>query len=386
MGVLKRAAAEEGWAIAVKDPAPEDRPPTLMIHKTIGRLIRPLFSFLGTFPGYWEYDITLSYLLFFSVFFAMILGDAGYGIIILAGSALLGIKSLKNDGKVPDVIKLFMLLGTTTIVWGAVNGSWFAIPHTHLPAGLYALIFPPFNPAEPMVEFPLFLQNIFKLPKEVPAGEFKTRWCIQFFCFTMAGTQLAWARIRRVFRLLPSLSALAQVGWVSVMLAVYFLVLSMLLKIEAVSFMPYLIGVGIFLIFVFSEQKGGNFFVNIGKCFANFFQVFLKAVGCFADIISYIRLFAVGMAGAMIGKIIYSMAVPSDGLGSFGLDFIIRLVSAVMILAFGHGLNILLNALSVIVHGVRLNLLEYAGNHLDMEWSGYEYDPFAVKIKSETRS
>jgi V/A-type H+-transporting ATPase subunit I len=125
--------------------------------------------------------------------------------------------------------------------------------------------------------------------------------------------------------------------------------------------------------------KGGNFFVNVAKGLAGLFSLFLKLVSCFADILSYIRLFAVGLAGAMIGQVFNTMAVPAEGLGSFGLGFIIKLVLAVLVLVFGHGLNLALTAMSVIVHGVRLNLLEYAGNHLEMEWSGYEYNPFALK-------
>jgi V/A-type H+-transporting ATPase subunit I len=75
------------------------------------------------------------------------------------------------------------------------------------------------------------------------------------------------------------------------------------------------------------------------------------------------------------------MAIPSDGLGSFGPAFLVRLLAVVLILAFGHVLNLVMGTLSVIVHGLRLNLLEYAGNHLGMGWSGYMYNPFAFRQK-----
>jgi V/A-type H+-transporting ATPase subunit I len=77
------------------------------------------------------------------------------------------------------------------------------------------------------------------------------------------------------------------------------------------------------------------------------------------------------------------MAIPAGGFGAFGLSFALRVLAAALILVFGHALNIVMNALSVIVHGVRLNLLEYAGNHLGMEWSGYAYNPFAVRQKKD---
>jgi V/A-type H+-transporting ATPase subunit I len=229
------------------------------------------------------------------------------------------------------------------------------------------------------MEFPVFMQNVFKLPAVVPVDEFKTRWAIQFLCFSVAVIQLTWARAKRIKRLLPSLEAVAQAGWFLLILGLYFVVLSMLLRMALPPFAPWLIGTGFVTILVFSEQRGGNFFANIAKGLANAFPLFLNGVGCFADIISYIRLFAVGLAGAQIGQIFNSLAVPSDGLGSFGIGLIVKLLIAVVLLVLGHGLNLALTALSVIVHGVRLNLLEYAGNHLGMEWSGYKYNPFALK-------
>jgi len=154
------------------------------------------------------------------------------------------------------------------------------------------------------------------------------------------------------------------------------------------SFVPWLVGIGIGFVIVFTEQKGpirniGVFFINIGKGMAGLFSIALKIVGCFGDIISYIRLFAVGLAGAMVIQTVNSMAIPAEGLGSFGLGFIINLIVAALILALGHSLQLAMSMLSVVVHGLRLNLLEYAANHLEMMWSGYEYDPFAVRQKKQ---
>jgi V/A-type H+-transporting ATPase subunit I len=379
---LKQSAGENSWALVMDDPAPADRPPTLLRNGPVARIIQPLFTFLGTIPGYREFDISPSYLIFFSIFFAMILGDAAYGMVIMGIALAVGFSFKKKGAAFPDIAKLLVFLASTTIVWGTITGSWFMIGHESLPLFLTALILPPFNNTGPLMEFPLFLQRVFSLPAEVPVDEFKTHWSIQFLCFTIAVTQLTWARTKRIMRLLPSLSAVAQVGWFILMLGIYFLVLSMLLGVGFPAFAPWLLGTGIALILIFSEQKGGNFLVNIGKSCAGLFPLFLKTVSCFADIISYIRLFAVGLAGAMIGITFNQMAFPDDGLG-YGLAFVLRLVVAVVLVVFGHGLNLALASLSVIVHGVRLNLLEYAGNHLEMEWSGYAYNPFALKQKSK---
>jgi len=387
--IFKKAAKEHDWALMCGDPKPEDRPPTLIKNNAFVRIIQPLFSFLGTVPGYREYDISTSYLVFLCLFFAMIFGDAGYGVLLLALSIvscfILRKKSSADNffASIPDVSKLFMLLSFCTVVWGSITGSWFALPAEKLPSFLRFIIIPPFNDTGPLAEFPVFLQNLFNLPSDVPVDDLKTRWNIQFLCFTVGLTQLVWARSKNITKLLPSLSAIGQAGWLIMMIGLYFLVLFMLLKVALPSFAVWLIGGGVVLYFIFSEQNGGNFFKNIVKSLSNFLTIFLNAVSSFADIISYIRLFAVGLAGGIIAESFNNMAIPSDGLGSFGAVFLLRLLAAVLILVFGHAINIAMNALSVIVHGVRLNLLEYAGNHLGMEWTGYVYKPFKLKEKKE---
>ncbi|MDR0784543.1 MAG: V-type ATP synthase subunit I [Treponema sp.] len=371
---LKVAAAENGWALVTDDPAEEDKPPTLVRNNAFVRLIAPLFNFLGTVPGYREYDISFSYLLFFCLFFAMIFGDAAYGTLIFVITFCIGLNYKKKTGRTPDAVKLFGLLSLCTIVWGALNGAWFAMPYEKLPSALQTLVLPQFNSDIPLSPFPGVLQKLFKIPADQPSNT--AYWNVQFLCFTTALIQLVWAHIKNIKKLLPSLVAVAQAGWLLMMIGLYFLVLSMLLQVELPGFAVYFIGIGLGTYFIFAEQRGGNPISNVGKSFANFLPTFLNAVSSFADIISYIRLFAVGLAGASIAQSFNSMAV-GGGVGGSVLSVVLKIFAAALILAFGHGLNMVMNALSVIVHGVRLNLLEYAGNHLGMEWSGYAYKPFS---------
>ena len=83
---LKAEAAKRGWAIALDDPADDEMPPTKVENHPAVRIIQPVFDFLGTVPNYREYDISFSFLVFFSIYFAMIFGDGGYGLIMLAGA------------------------------------------------------------------------------------------------------------------------------------------------------------------------------------------------------------------------------------------------------------------------------------------------------------
>ncbi|MDR1149302.1 MAG: hypothetical protein LBK66_11795 [Spirochaetaceae bacterium] len=381
LGHIKRAASENGWALYASDPAPEERPPTLIKSNPVVRIIQPLFSFLGTVPGYREYDISPSYLLFFSIFFAMIFGDAVYGCLIFLVTGFIGLGIKKKTGKTPDAVKLFMWLSFCTIVWGSLNGAWLATPYDKLPPFLQALVLPQFNSEVALGVFPGILKKLFKIPAEQPGNT--AYWNLQFLCFSIAIIQLVYAHLKNIKRLLPSPVAVAQLGWLAMMIGLYFLVLSMLLKVEMPGFAMYFIGIGLAVYFIFAEQNGGNPFANILKSFSNLLTVFLNVVGSFADIISYIRLFAVGLAGTSIAQSFNSMSGISGISGSVS-EIILKLLAAILILLFGHGLNLAMNTLSVIVHGVRLNLLEYAGNHLAIEWSGYSYKPFAVEQKKNT--
>ena len=101
---------------------------------------------------------------------------------------------------------------------------------------------------------------------------------------------------------------------------------------------------------------------------ADIVSVLLGVVNVFSDIVSYIRLWAVALAGAAISATVNELAGPL--LGNF-----MFMVLAIVLLVFGHGLNMVLNVLSIIVHGIRLNTLEFS-SHLDMSWSGHKFKPF----------
>jgi len=130
------------------------------------------------------------------------------------------------------------------------------------------------------------------------------------------------------------------------------------------------LGVGFVLNFIFANYEG-----SVGKSVLesvkNIISVLLGVVNQFSDIVSYIRLWAVALAGAAISETVNQMAGPMFGK-------LIMVIFGVVLLVFGHGLNMILNLLSVIVHGVRLNTLEFS-QHLGMTWSGVKYRPFSER-------
>jgi len=347
---LKSASAANGWAILVKDPEEGDQPPTLMENNRVVRIIQPVFDVLGTIPGYREYDISIWFLLFFTLFFAMIIGDAAYGTLFLGVSIFVNIKMKK----LPDALKLFYVLSVATIVWGAVTGSWFG--------------------SEKIASLPFFHRFVYE-----PLYNFNplSGDTIKIMCFIIGTVHLSLAHIKNIIKQRRHLNALADLGWLSMVLGLYYLVLNLAIDPKAYPMPDYALymvagGLG-FLILFGKQERGQNFFKGILKGLSGLFVTFLNSISAFSDIISYIRLYAVGLATLAISQSFNAMA---GGIGGG-----VGIVFAAIILILGHTLNVAMALLSVVVHGVRLNMLEFSG-HLGMEWSGIKYEPFRETVSS----
>ncbi|MDR2102919.1 MAG: V-type ATP synthase subunit I [Treponema sp.] len=359
LGVLKRAAAENGWALLADDPGEEDNVPTKLKNNPLVSLIYPLTDFLETVPGYREVDISGWFLLFFCVFFGMIFGDAGYGILLMLIGIIGAAKTAKKG--VPAGLKMLMLLSFSNIVWGVLTCTWFGIDPVKLPGILKLISLPQISSA---------------VAAESPAAKALVDQNLQIFCFSLALLQLSIAHIKGIFRNIRSLKLLGELGSLAMLVGMFNVVLSLVVsnKYRQIPFLPlslYLIIGGFVLTFVFAGYEG-SILKSILYSLQNIISVVLGITNVFSDIMSYIRLWAVGLAGASISTTVNAMAGPL--LGNF-LMFL-----GVILLVFGHGLNIVLNVLSVLVHGVRLNTLEFSG-HLGLTWSGTAYRPFAKTDK-----
>ena len=355
-------AKQEKWGFLSDEPGEEDAVPTKLENNKVVSLIYPVSDFLGTVPGYREYDISGWFLLFFSLFFGMIFGDGGYGLLITLISVF---AIIKNHKKNLQPFILLLILGLTTTLWGMLTCNWFGVPPQSLPESLKPLLLKlDWN----------WISNASSLPADVVTQN------LQIFCFTLALVQLAVAHIKGIVRNIRSLKCLGEAGSLFMLMGIYYLVLNMVVSserfpfdlvlfgdIKASSIMFPLIGVGFGLSFIFSNYEG-SVLKSVLESLKNIISVLLGVVNVFSDIVSYIRLWAVGLAGAAIANTVNEMAGPILG------GFVIFL--GILLLGFGHGLNMILNVLSVIVHGVRLNTLEFS-SHLGMTWSGFKYKPFS---------
>ena len=371
---LKDCVTKNSWAMAASDPTEEDNVPTKLKNNKFVSLIYPLTDFLGTVPGYHEYDISGWFLLFFCVFFGMIFGDGGYGLLVTIASLVLVLKSLFQKKSVSPLMGLLLLLGLSTVAWGTVTCTWFGLKPEQLPAWLTSLSITPISNAAGS-DYRLYL------PWNTEVG-LTTGQNLQIFCFTLAFLQLSVAHLKGMARNRKSLKVLGEFGSLLQIWGMFYVVLSMVVSSAlfplglVVNNIPVgtiaiaLVGGGFALSFIFSNYEG-NIGASILESCKNIISVLLGVVNVFSDIVSYIRLWAVGLAGSAISNTVNEMAGPL-------LGHAITFIAFVALIAFGHGLNMVLNLLSVIVHGVRLNTLEFS-THLGMSWSGFKYNPFAEK-------
>ncbi|MGB4571591.1 MAG: hypothetical protein WBH97_02085 [Rectinemataceae bacterium] len=351
---LVSLARDRGWALLSDDPLVEDATPTKVENNAIVRMIQPVMDFLGIVPGYREYEISNWFLIYFTLFTAMIFGDGGYGAILLVVSLFLALKSKRVGKPVSDFGRLFIVLATATFIWGMATATWFAIPVDSLPTFLVN-------------------RSIWAISNANPQASEN----IQVFCFLIGVIHLSTAHIKNLIRDFRSLKLLAQVGSILMIVGMFFFVLSLVVNAErfpAPGFALWFVLGGFALSFIFAAYSG-NILKSSLEGLKNIIPNFLGAVGVFADIVSYIRLWAVGLAGASLASIINSM-------GGGMMKGVVMVFAGVALLMVGHSLNLILSVLSVIVHGVRLNVLEFS-NHLGMEWSGIRYDPFRVTYREE---
>lgn len=368
---IKKAAKSNKWGIVVEDPTEEDNVPTKLKNNKFISLVYPLTDFLGTVPGYFEYDISAWFLFFILIFFGIIFGDGGYGLIISAVAAVPIIKSLISKKPIAPAFLLFGLFGLSTVLWGTLTCNWFGLSAELVPAWLRSLSIP--------VISNVYADKLWTLPWTAEGVGLTTSQNLQIFCFTLALVQLSVAHIKGAVRNRKSLKMLGDVGSILQLIGIYYLVLSLVVNPEVFSFglvvggIPVgtvaiaLIAVGFITTFIFANYEG-SIIKAILSSLANIVSVLLGVVNVFSDIVSYIRLWAVGLAGAAISATVNELAGPL--LGNF-----MFMVFAIILLVFGHGLNMILNVLSVIVHGIRLNTLEFS-SHLDMSWSGHKFKPF----------
>ena len=322
-------------AIQIGEPADDDSPPTLVEPPAWAKPIEGLFGMLGTVPGYREFDVSTPFMIALPIFAAMLFADGGYGLALMLGSLLFYGKMSAVLGR--NFTRLLIVIGAAATLFGFLCGSFFGF-----------LIYRPPYPVDLTVE----------------ARELGMQ-----VSFLLGAIHLSLAQLWQAVRLYPHLKFLNKVGWALFVWGMLGVVFYFVLKAEFGwnTAWPHLLIAGAILALLFDSPQA-NPLMRLVYGVANFPLSMLSA---FSDVISYVRLMAVGLAGSVLAVSFNQMA--SD------VGF---LPAAALVWVLGHGLNIGLCMIALFAHGVRLNMLEFS-NNLGMQWTGHVYAPFTRKAIEE---
>ena len=330
------------------DPIVTDNAPTELKNNHFARLFE-VFTGMYGWPTYGEFDPTPILAPFYLLFFAMCMGDAGYGIALMAFGLLTHYKKV-NISMFEGLGPIITVLGAGTFIVGLFLGTFFGMPlleASWYPDALKSLII-----SGNVMGFDA------QMVLAIGIGVFH-------ICLAMIVKALCYTKR---FGLSETISVW---GWVLLVVGgLIVLATGMLLELpsEVTKWIIICIGaISALAIYIFNKP-GRNPLINIG---AGLWDTYNMATGLLGDVLSYVRLYALGLAGGMLGGAFNSIA-----LMVLGEQPTWQWLPFLLILLFGHVLNILMSALGAFVHPLRLTFVEYFKN------SGYEgkgelYQPFS---------
>lgn len=308
-----------------------------------------LFEMIGemySLPNHKELDLTPYYAPFYAIFFGFCLGDAGYGLILLAIGLIVGWKGKKE---LKPTMALASILGVSTIIFGLIGGTFLGMNLYEMGVGPYASLNERLASQGKTINDHLFSLSLILGGIQILFGmsvKAANQW-----------VQFGWKY------------ALGTIGWISLIvgsITIYLLSSNGFIEGNSSIFYYILFGItGIFILLLNNPDK--NVFVNIGL---GLYDVYNMVTGLMGDLLSYIRLFALGISSAILGYVFNSLAV------ELSPDIpVLKIVVMALILLFGHGINLFMAALGSFVHPMRLTLVEFYKN-AGFTGGGIKYNPF----------
>ncbi|MDA0990369.1 MAG: hypothetical protein O3A51_06420, partial [Verrucomicrobia bacterium] len=264
---VQSRAQQGGWAVTAAKADERDKVPTLITSPKWVQPIKAVFEVIKILPGYLEQDISTVFLVFFSLFFAMLIGDAGYGLIFL-GLTLFARSRMKSAPAYPFIMLTILSVGT--VVWGTLTGNYFGIEASTLLAPLRGCQIP-------------WLQDDSN---------------IMMLCFLIGAVHMTIAHAWRIILLFPHRKVWAQLGWIMVLWAMFFFARMLVVQIPKPAITNALLGIGIVLVALFTCTSRDELKSN----WIDLAMLPLSVVSALVDVISYIRLFAVGMASLAVAQ------------------------------------------------------------------------------------
>lgn len=323
-----------------------DNVPVKLKNNRYARLFE-MITKMYSLPNYGELDITSLFAPFFMLFFALCFGDGGYGLLLLIGATVAKLKA--KEDSVKSVCSMLMWLGGTTAIVGSLMGTVFGMVMPWTGGTILGSVPDTYILNQNTM---MYLSVVLGLV-QIVFGKFIAGYKTQVqkgFKYGLA--TYCWAALI----LFGGLGLVAmKLGEGNPMLA---MASKALLGIAALAF----------VIALFYNTPGKNIFLNFGS---GLWATYNNASGLLGDTLSYIRLFAIGLTGGILGGVFNNLAVQVGGGLPVGLNFVVMAI----ILLFGHGLNFGLCMISSLVHPLRLTFVEFYKN-AEFEGGGRQYTPF----------
>ncbi|MFI3268917.1 MAG: V-type ATPase 116kDa subunit family protein [Rikenellaceae bacterium] len=324
--------AQSGLVYFKSRPTPSDNTPVKLENNSFAKLFE-MVSNLYALPKYGTIDLTPLFAPFYMLFFAICLCDAGYGAMILAAGLFLRFKggeSMRSAGM------LTILCGATAVIFGFLANSIFGMEFSSMP------LFESFR-------FINFQKDFFVASMAIGIVQILFGMLIKISVTT---------------RSFGFKYAVGSVGWFIMVLTG---VASLALPAVGVELPSVLYQVGLYVglaLLIFFNNPEKNIFANIGS---GIWEAYDRTTGLMGDVLSYIRLFAIGLSGGVLALVFNDLAVGMTGLDvSWAdqtiLELIPKLIGATAILLVGHGINLFMSTISSFVHPMRLTFVEFYKN------------------------
>ena len=338
---VESLATDFRMAVLTRDPRPDENPPTLLDNPEKVGAGEDLVAFYQV-PSYWAWDPSRVLFFSFALFFSMILSDAGYAL-VLGGMLALGWRKLGRSASGMRFRILASVLVVGSLIWGMLVGSYFGVAPP--PGGLLA-------------RFYVFDIHDFATMMQISVG-------IGVLHLILANGQMVLTQgLNRAGRV--------ALGWILVMLSGFALWLAGDAHPQLARFSTYALGAGLVGILLFASERPLNSPAAFALRLLDGFTDLTGVTKVFGDVLSYLRLFALGLASASLALTFNGLAAQVhaevEGLG---------LLLAILILLVGHALNLALGVMSGVVHGLRLNFIEFYNWALSGE--GYPFRAFRKK-------
>ncbi len=323
------------------DATNEDKIPVKLRNNKFSKLFEPIAE-LYSLPDYKELDLTPFFAPFFMMFFGFCLGDAGYGLLFLTVASVV---KLRAKSKIKPLLTLVQILGGSTIVFGLLSGTIFGI-----------------DLIKADIPFLSSIKSMFMKPEEM-----------FYFAIVLGGIQIIFGMIVKILNISRQYGfkyALSTLGWIILIIssALYVMIKDKFeTESHSLKYLYFFVLGSSLIMILFLNNPDKKILGNIGKGLGD---IYFTATGIFGDLLSYIRLFALGISSAILGYVFNYLALEMSG-----DTIIISQIIFLLILVVGHSLNIFMAVLGAFVHPLRLTFVEFYKN-AGFTGGGKEYKPF----------